>query len=306
MSFLNIINDKLSEHGYASRFIPSYTKEKSELFDSYFFHHIKKCGGMSVFSAIAQSASYAEKIYGNPALFCKRLDQNSDWEAFSRYSKKNATGPMFISSHNAGDYYEALGHNIKRFSIFREPYSRARSEYQYHCMRKKINPDVDEFKAYILSDDCLRDYISPFIPSGDNVSVEKIKDILYKDFDAFFELKDIDGFLSYVVSKNNMPNIVMNKQNETMGQYKLPGDIDFKELFYENRKIEKDLFEWVKVNNRLPCLSSEEGLNVYTMILSSRQKEGGYGYQSRLVKTDDFIRHISAYKSISGLDDFFN
>lgn len=304
MNITELINKKLLANGYNCEFIPSYATQYSNEQRSYLFHHIKKCGGMSIHSAINRAVDYGMKIKSTLPMITVRLDEHADWEDFFKHQQDIKTS-LFISSHIAGDYYNDLGKNIKRLAVFRDPYDRAVSEYQYHCMRNRITPDTKEFSDYLFSERCLRDYISPFTLSNEQPSLLKIKDMLENDFESFFDTSVISQYLSYFLGENNLPNIIMNRQNTTMDKYKLPKHDDLRSLFYETNKLEKDLYDWVKAERKSPENKYTGNIHAFTVIINSTQTEDGYLGKSNIARTENLVKHITNFKSNTGLDVFF-
>lgn len=304
MDFLKLINNILINNGYNSTFIPSYCNSQTARYESYIFHHIKKCGGMSIHGAIDRALFYGINIGCIENIYSARFDKDDEWDLFLRSDIYKSNYPFFISSHNIGDYYN-LFHNIKRFTVFREPFERAKSEYQYNCMRNGIQPNIEDFELYIFSELSLKDYLQPFMPYKKNVSESEILDILDSDFEAFFELNDINKFLSYFLGKNNLPNIVIDIQNKTMDKYKLIDTNNIKTKYNEQDTVETRIFEWVKKNKRLPNNKNMGQLHSHTIVLHSNQTEEEYSGRSTIFKTEDFVKYIKAVKSNSGLGIFF-
>ncbi|WP_140054560.1 hypothetical protein [Oceanospirillum sanctuarii] len=305
MDLIGQINQILTANGYSAQFIPSYVQPVTRQDEKYLFHHIKKCGGMSIHSAITICMRLSIEAKAFPRTLIARCDEDRDWRALLN-DYGDFLNRFFISSHNAGNHYNCLGSEIKRVSVFREPFDRALSYYQYDCMRQARQPVLSEFEDYLFSEENTSDYYSPFLSSEEAQSAKAVIERLDSEFFSFFDISGIADFISGCISQYGLPNIVMDKQNATLSRYQLPEAQNLKTKYSDHHRPEQEIFDWVKSNPRIPAVTNNGSLNKYTMVLNSQQSEERYKGRAKLIETDKLFTLVARHKTESGLNAFFD
>jgi hypothetical protein len=123
-------------------------------------------------------------------------------------------------------------------------------------MRAQTSPALDNFAEFLKTPENQNSTIRQIcnIPGSEDVSTKHLDDAIRRlndEFDAFITTQDTNDLIGYYLSSHGLPNLLMEKPNQTKGQYQLDVS-EYRDFIRQNNQLDNVLFEFVRNNRRLP------------------------------------------------------
>jgi len=223
----------------------------------YFFYHVKKTGGITVFSS-AYCGLDAWKLFlrtnniSCPDVFCGRLDDN---KYQSNQEIRFAAPAMFIASHLPFGVHARVRQAFRLMTLLRDPWGRAKSQYSYLKMRATESPSLDEFAAFTAKEENCNVMtkqlagLQPDQPARDADLQQALRN-LTDHFFAFGTIQDLIFLTSHILQTNGLPNVISDRINPTRSIYKI--ECEETDAFRDRNALDIQLYDWVRATPRLP------------------------------------------------------
>lgn len=271
-------------------FVPSY-KTFSEL-TQIFFYHVPKCGGMSLFSAVNEAA---ENLNCADNLYPIRFDTN-DWQADIKKVRAK-----FIASHQTFGAHELVcDDKAKLITISRQPFFRVLSAYTYSAMREQKPVSIEEFKQFYRcqsNQNVMFKQLSCGLATAQNIEIEAVTQRLKDKFCVFITSDDISELISFCLTELSLCNVLSERLNQTLPEYRLNADCCRAEVEHLN-KMDVALHNWIANNKRLPDSQSwQDDIHPKTSILAEVEQLKRSATKGFLAETDLVIKPFYSYKT---------
>lgn len=256
----------------------------------FMFFHIKKTGGVSVYSGLRQ-AFLEESKSKDKTVVVARVDDITTDDSINVLKNVSAfmnrlercTYSGIVASHIPTEVMSRINQPFRLITVLRDPVSRLVSEYSYLCMRSSLAPDAWGFMSFAEKEENKNVMLKTLAGTTtvNSETVRMVYEFLKENFYAYCFDRDIGLLLSTLLSVEGLPNLRMNRQNETLPQYKYSPS---------NEEIER-----VKSLNLEDILLVEKlALNPLKLPLITRNK----GAHSKIIEIEG-VRSESGYRSTS-------
>lgn len=262
---LNKYNNKIS-------FIES-TPNHNNVVKPLFFYHIPKTGGISFANSLSNAALYAFnriKNEVNPSFEFPIIGRVDETTQVDKFGNKPIN---FICGHVKWGWHERCKSDFHFSTIVRSPVDRVLSDYSYHCMREQRQPSREEFIKFFRNEKNINVSCNLLSPKTDSkLSGELVFKHLKMNFHSYIPVPMLNELLTYYLSLYGFANVITERVNTTLPQYKLDG----KEFTTELESLNAEdmlLFNLVKESPRLPKLDlNDDCISDRTIVLNETEK----------------------------------
>ena len=294
------IEELLSKINPSLQFIPSYRDLSADSHNnaSYFFCHIPKCGGID-FELPIRNSLLVRKLepWGIADIGCLSGRVDSD-ALVSQLNQRLATlsGKVvnFHSSHQGLKHYEQLRlpANTHLLTFVRDPLERSLSHFCYLAMRQKANVSMSLFRDYYRRKEQQN---AIFKSLTSNRTLEQLIEFIGSRFYVCADVSYIDSVASFILSRHHRPNIVKDRLNVTLPEYRLKlSDIpsEYQREFHQLNSKDYELYEYVKANPILPDMKVGERLSEASLVVYARQAQSRFEVGRKCVHTQTFFNRL--------------
>jgi len=263
----------LSNYNNNISFIES-TPNHNNIIKPLFFYHIPKTGGISFSNSLSISAHSAFnriQVEVNPSFDVPVVDRVDEKTQIDASGTKSIN---FLCGHVKWGWHERCDSDFHFSTIIRSPIDRVLSDYNYHCMREQRKPNREEFIEFFRDENNINVSCKLLSPdSKSKLNGELIFEHLSNNFHSYIPVSLINELLSYYLSLYGFPNVITERVNTTLPQYKLDGREFTDELAILNKE-DLVLFNLVKEFPRLPKLDlNDDSISDRTIVLKETEKE---------------------------------
>ena len=213
-----------------------------------FLYHARRTGGMTfyyaIYHALYQSFSYM-KLEEKDKPKMARVESPDFSSAFFQNFF------MLVGSHAPFGLHHKFNNSFQLTSLFRDTFPRLRSTYLSGCMRKQVQPTRLGFEHFFeLPENCngTTKQLCGLMPDNTEITTEHAKlaiEVLNEKFDKFSMINHIKELISIYLTEMGLPNIVMEKTNQTLPEYQLDLD-DMREHVEKINAVDRCLIEKVR------------------------------------------------------------
>ncbi|WP_164518163.1 sulfotransferase family 2 domain-containing protein [Pseudoalteromonas rubra] len=181
-----------------------------------------------------------------------------------------------ISSHlNYGLHKELGADDFRLVTFLRDPYKRVLSAYTYNCMRAQQRVSLAGFEAFFKQEEN-QNVASKQLSPGDYAPgcSSEIFQLLEQNFHVYGTNEHIDKSISYFLTTLDLSNVLTERINQTLPQYRLDAS-KYQAEVMELNQDDQTLFELVRANPRVPECggSGVQEMSMSSVIMHETEKE---------------------------------
>tara|TARA_B100000614_G_scaffold137988_1_gene122755 strand:+ start:522 stop:1391 length:870 start_codon:yes stop_codon:yes gene_type:complete len=264
--------------------------------------HIKKCAGID-FELSYKTALEIHCRRENKLFFGARADDEN--------TLKKMVGTMKDHQSKGVDFEKIYGiftshMGIKRLNqetvipktnlmtILRPPVDRLISLFNYNCMRSNTPPQKNDFNDFISQPEQINQ-ISHLLSEKDNLSVDAIENNIRETFFGCYDISRSSFILGELLSRNQLPNIIKERLNQTLPEFKLKKEDLEKTVLTQMRELNAkdiDLYERFKALPVEPRMTTDGRVNLETLLMPDIQTQKASKTRPLLVKTDPILAFL--------------
>jgi hypothetical protein len=283
------------------KFIASYIQTNNDSLEErvpYFFFHIPKSAGMSLFGGLSSTYQIYNKSLSYKSLAVRADDKVQhkniidELKKFFNNKKKGELGGI-IASHIPNYILQKINHPFKFITVLRDPVDRVISAFTYDCMRNSTEPSKSRLIEFI-NDESNRNISVKTLLGIDELSGGEGKvaaGLIKESFYAYCFVQDIDELTSAILSKEGLPNLVMGKENQTLNQYKYYANDDDRKLITSLNTEDCLLVSTLKMNSKqIPEIEKTSKLSSITIRVKGAQTSNKYEGEAMSVSTESLLQ----------------
>jgi hypothetical protein len=241
----------------------------------WFFYHVPKCGGQTLFNAVRAPLQAMLQMIRNQTGAAVPGIARFDDEPIDAAAL--AARHALVVSHLPFGTHERFAGTFKLVTVLRDPVARVRSAYCYGCMRAGETPTAAGFAAFFRDPDnrnVAARQLSGQREAAAEADAEAARRALRDHFALFGTVERMADLCSAILSDYNLPNVLMENLNATLPEYRKA----FPECDDEVRELnaaDGALFEFARDHPRLGPETDGGGRETHplTCLIRARQNE---------------------------------
>lgn len=225
-----------------------------------FLYHARRTGGMAFYNTLFHAIDFTHSWMQVDEKDRPKMGrvEISDFppELFKEYF-------LLVGSHAPLGLHHKFNYNFQLTSLFRDSFPRVRSMYLSRCMRKQVQPTQFGFeKFFASSENCngTTKQLCGLRPQNTKVTKEHLelaKQVLLNKFHSFAMNDHIEELISVYLTEMGLPNIVMERVNQTIPEYQIDLN-DMRKHVEEINSLDCHLIEEIRTLSHIPHTDVDE------------------------------------------------
>ena len=221
-----------------------------------FFYHIPKTAGLTFRNVLITSMLFADRHWGRQDFPHNREEIFSWNEEYSEHWFKLQHN--FVSAWRPFGFHQNFEQKFNLVTIFREPFARVVSRFRYKCYFGEFECSDAGFRQFFTMEKNCNHQTKLISGVGDTRPIygDDLQTALLNldQFYAYCTIGEVDDFLTELLSIYGLPNVVGQRNNVSLEQYKLDWD-KFKDEVLAANALDTQLYDYVVKNPKRPDVS---------------------------------------------------